>query len=95
MKPKNHSIAIWAIGLAMTYSACTTPQKWSEELKEGYVRVTQKGGATLGYAPSSGVKLIEDDGYVFKDLNRNGKLDKYEDWRLGFEERAIDMASQL
>lgn len=95
MKPKNHSIAIWAIGLAMTYSACTTPQKWSEESKEGYVRVTQKGGATLGYAPSSGVKLIEDDGYVFKDLNRNGKLDKYEDWRLGFEERAIDLASQL
>nr|WP_034775879.1 glycoside hydrolase family 3 N-terminal domain-containing protein [Phocaeicola barnesiae] len=79
----------------MTYSACTTPQKWSEESKEGYVRVTQKGGATLGYAPSSGVKLIEDDGYVFKDLNRNGKLDKYEDWRLGFEERAIDLASQL
>lgn len=95
MKPKNHSIAIWAIGLAMTYSACTTPQKWSEESKEGYVRVTQKGGATLGYAPSSGVKLIEDDGYAFKDLNRNGKLDKYEDWRLGFEERAIDLASQL
>lgn len=95
MKPKNHSIAIWAIGLAMTYSACTTPQKWSEESKEGYVRVTQKGGATLGYAPSSGVKLIEDDGYVFKDFNRNGKLDKYEDWRLGFEERAIDLASQL
>jgi len=27
-------------------------------------------------------KLIEVDGLKFKDLNGNGKLDPYEDWRL-------------
>jgi beta-glucosidase len=32
---------------------------------------------------------------AFKDLNRNGKLDPYEDWRLQFDERARDLASQL
>lgn len=31
----------------------------------------------------------------FKDLNRNGKLDKYEDWRLSVEERAKDLATKM
>jgi len=69
--------------------------KWQEEQKDGYVLVTQKKGATLGYSAESGVKLIEDKGYVFKDLNRNGALDVYEDWRRPAEERAKDLASQL
>jgi len=60
-----------------------------------YNLVIQKGGATLGYSPQSGVQLLEQDGYRFKDLNRDGKLDKYEDWRLTPEERAQDLAAQL
>jgi beta-glucosidase len=32
---------------------------------------------------------------MFKDLNKNGKLDKYEDWRLSFDQRATDLASQM
>lgn len=52
-------------------------------------------GPTLGYSTSSGVKIIEVDGKYFKDLNKNGKLDDYEDWRLSFEERAKDLASKL
>ncbi len=31
----------------------------------------------------------------FKDLNRNGKLDKYEDWRLSNEERSRDLLSKM
>ena len=57
--------------------------------------VTQKGGQSLGYSPNSGVKLIKSGGYFFKDLNRNGKLDAYEDWRKPVDERAKDLASQL
>jgi beta-glucosidase len=57
------------------------------------------GGARLSYSAESGLKLLEvKDGiytYAFKDLNRNGKLDKYEDWRLTAEERAADLASRL
>ena len=60
-----------------------------------YVIVENQNGATLGYSPSSGVKLITKDGLKFKDLNKNGKLDAYEDWRLPVDERAKDLAKQL
>lgn len=40
-------------------------------------------------------KLIDVDGLKFKDLNDNGKLDPYEDWRLSPEERAKDLCSQM
>lgn len=40
-------------------------------------------------------KLIEVDGLKFKDLNGNGKLDPYEDWRLTPEERAKDLVSKM
>lgn len=40
-------------------------------------------------------KLIEVDGLKFKDLNDNGELDPYEDWRLSPEERAEDLVSQM
>ena len=60
-----------------------------------YNLIVQQGGATLGYSPESGIQLLEQNGYRFKDLNRNGVLDKYEDWRLSAEERARDLAAQL
>jgi beta-glucosidase len=41
------------------------------------------------------VKIIETGGAHFKDLNKNGKLDKYEDWRLPVEERVVDLRSQM
>jgi beta-glucosidase len=69
--------------------------KYQVQEKEGYNLVTQKGGPTLGYSPASGVQLLEDKGFAFKDLNQNGQLDVYEDWRKSPEERAKDLASQL
>ena len=41
------------------------------------------------------MKLLTEDGYAFKDLNRNDSLDAYEDWRLTSQERAADLASKL
>ena len=70
-------------------------QKWSETLNGSTSTVQNKTGQTLGYSITSGVKIIEADGLAFKDLNRNGKLDKYEDWRLPAAERAIDLASKM
>lgn len=46
----------------------------------------------LGYRSA---KLIEQDGKQFKDLNRNGKLDGYEDWRLPYDQRAKDLLSKM
>ena len=57
--------------------------------------IANKNGPTLGYSPASGVKIITVNGLNFKDLNKNGKLDKYEDWRLDVEESAKDLASKL
>ena len=39
--------------------------------------------------------LIEADGYQFIDLNSNGTLDVYEDWRLDADTRASDLVSQM
>ena len=39
--------------------------------------------------------LITVDGKQFKDLNANGTLDKYEDWRLAVDERIDDLVSKM
>src|ERR687897_1450778 len=57
--------------------------------------IDQPKGAKLGYSPTSGVKIIKEGDLSFKDLNRNGSLDKYEDWRLSADERAKDLASKM
>lgn len=46
----------------------------------------------LGYRS---VKLIQKNGFTFKDLNKNGKLDKYEDWRLPVDTRIQDLIAQM
>jgi len=70
-------------------------QKWSETKKNNIVLVANKGGQTLGYSTTSGIKILTVDGLAFKDLNKNGKLDKYEDWRLTIDERAKDLAAKM
>ncbi|NDC78701.1 MAG: glycoside hydrolase family 3 protein [Chitinophagia bacterium] len=46
----------------------------------------------LGYRSAA---LIEREGYRFKDLNRNGALDPYEDWRLTPEARSKDLVARM
>ena len=57
--------------------------------------ITNSKGPVLGYSTASGVKIITVNNLSFKDLNKNGKLDKYEDWRLPADIRAKDLASQM
>ena len=47
---------------------------------------------TLGHRS---VKTLTQNGLTFKDLNKNGKLDRYEDWRLPVETRVQDLISQM
>lgn len=91
------------ISMAETNSS-SHPLKYTEkEMNDGktsYILVMNpNNGKSLGYSKNSGVKLIEVvDGqytYAFKDMNRNGKLDKWEDWRLDDTTRAKDLTSQL
>ena len=84
----------FALGLAVLASC--NGVKWTlTETENGYNVIQQKRGQTIAYSPESGVSILTVDGYAFKDLNRNGELDVYEDWRLGAEERAADLAAQL
>ncbi len=41
------------------------------------------------------VNILTINGLQFKDLNKNGKLDKYEDWRLSNEVRSKDLLSKM
>lgn len=84
----------FALGLAALASC--NGVKWTlTETEYGYNVMTQKKGQTIAYSPESGISILTVDGYAFKDLNRNGGLDVYEDWRLSAEERAEDLAAQL
>ena len=76
---------------AQTYAQ----KKWVETPKGSYNLVQNNGGQTLGYSPKSGVKIIQVDGLAFKDLNKNGALDTYEDWRKPVAERAKDLAAKM
>lgn len=46
----------------------------------------------LGYRS---VKILKVNNLDFKDLNKNNKLDKYEDWRLPVEARVKDLLAQM
>ncbi|MFM0157562.1 glycoside hydrolase family 3 protein [Paraburkholderia sediminicola] len=41
------------------------------------------------------LNLISKDGLKFKDMNRSGQLEPYEDWRLSADARARDLVSRL
>lgn len=73
-----------------------------EELKRrilkkeaGFVLIKQTGGPTLGLSEDSSVPVIEQDGLLFKNLSRSGRLEKYEDWRLPVEQRIADLVDRL
>ncbi|MDG1573443.1 glycoside hydrolase family 3 N-terminal domain-containing protein [Robiginitalea sp. M366] len=94
MKPTLYGrFACAALTFALLLSSCGP--KWEETQKDGFNVVTQAGGQTLGYAPGSGVTLLTEDRYAFKDLNRNGSLEPYEDWRLTARQRAEDLAGRM
>ncbi|SNU01568.1 beta-glucosidase [Ruaniaceae bacterium KH17] len=75
----------------------------TQEVTDGtttFVVVTNPGdGPVLSYSKDGGFSLLEEtDGdltYAFKDMNGNGTLDTWEDWRVDAKERAADIASQL
>ena len=94
--------ACLVLSLATLASATIIPSAFAESgsyttevTADGWTKVTNDNGVVLGYTEGTGVTIIEDDGYAFKDLNKNGTLDVYEDWRLDAQARAEDLASQM
>ena len=80
------SVALMLLVLSCGHNEITTEQH------DGYTLAIQTKGPVLGY---SSVSTITEKGLLFKDLNRNGVLDPYEDWRLPAEKRAEDLASRM
>jgi beta-glucosidase len=69
--------------------------KWRRIEKEGFTLIVNEGGATLGVGKGMEEHILYADGFAFKDLNRNGTLEPYEDWRLPIEERIADLTARM
>ena len=95
---KNNSIfaqLTFVGGMICILSGTACGPKWTESAGDGFHMVINEGGQTLGYSPESGVQLLTVNRLAFKDLNKNGTLDPYEDWRLSVEKRAADLAAKM
>ena len=57
--------------------------------------IENNGGKTLSYDANQGIRILEIDGYAFKDINGNGELDVFEDWRCPLSERIKDFVESI
>jgi len=63
-----------------------------------WISISVTSSKTVRYSEglqSGEVKTLTIDGFSFRDLNKNGKLDLYEDSRMTVEERVNDLLSQM
>ncbi len=87
--------AVSSLAMAAEEEAKTYTVEYFEE--DDFYRITNpNGGPTLSYRTAP-ILEVEDGGYTyaFKDLDKDGELDDYEDWRLSYEDRANDIADKL
>lgn len=87
---KHSHIVLIVLVLLTACKNTITEQRYSQ-----FILIQQTQGPDLGYNPLSGVSILYQDDYAFKDLNQNGKLDTYEDWRETPSKRAQDLAQQI
>ena len=101
MNKKRFIAALCAATMSLSLCATTVTATPEDTTYENYAKVktvTNSNGLVLAAVPSeTGVNFIYDvdSGYFFKDLNKNGKIDKYEDWRLDIDTRTADLLSQM
>ena len=69
--------------------------KWKLTHKNNHECIENEGGKTLSYNPNLGIQIIEQDGFAFKDLDNNGTLDPFEDWRLPLTTRIQDFTARF
>ena len=84
-------------GDSATETAAAEAQPDEEKIVTEYVVIPADettGQVELAYVPAN-TAILEVDGLKFKDMNDNGELDGYEDWRLDTEERITDLLAQM
>src|SRR5512138_2360348 len=75
----NHLLSLLALALTASLVSCNSGKE-------------SKPQPVLG---TRSVAIIEKRGLKFRDLNKNGKLDKYEDWRLTPDQRSKDLLAKM
>ena len=80
-------------GLGLSSLAEEAAQTAEDPAKEIYIIPAEGDQIELGYV--EGTTILEVDGLKFKDLNKNGELDVYEDWRADMDARIEDLYSQM
>jgi beta-glucosidase len=88
-------LALIPLFVSGMFFSCESNEVTETTIGEQIVILKQSKGPVLGYSKSSGISILDQGGLKFKDLNKNGSLDPYEDWRLTVDERAKDLASKL
>ncbi|MBQ8161715.1 MAG: hypothetical protein IJ083_13345 [Clostridia bacterium] len=87
---------LMAVVMLMTCAAFPSFAEESviRESASGFYYIEAEGNRPRLSAASSD-KFIQVDGEYFKDMNGNGELDAYEDWRLTSEERVADLLGKM
>lgn len=70
-------------------------KKYTIEVHSDHIIYKNNNGVSIATSRDSDIEILEDDGYAFKDLNGNGVIDPYEDWRLDYETRIDDLISRM
>ena len=90
-------LLISSIGLTAFAQEATAEPRFSsyDEVNEAITVIPATDSqAELGYLKGI-TAILEVDGLQFKDLNGNGKLDVYEDWRQDIDARVKDLYDQM
>ena len=82
----------WLLAVTMLASLCALPAAAEEsaikESASGFYYI-EANGEQAKLSAASQDKFIQVDGLYFKDLNGNGELDVYEDYRAETEDRCV------
>lgn len=94
------AIAGGGLATAGSASAATPPERTVTDGTTTFAVVDNPGGGpTLSYVPGSGVSILTESDpagtLAFKDMNANGELDAWEDWRNSVEVRAAALAQEI
>lgn len=89
------SLALAVIMLLTSVSIPTLAEETViQESASGFYYIEAEGDRPRLSAAST-EKFMQVDGEWFKDMNGNGALDAYEDWRLTSQERAADLLTKM
>lgn len=84
-----------ALPLVLGLGACAAAAAPGSAADSAAARADQGNHGKPPVIEARAKDTLKSKGRTFKDLNANGKLDAYEDWRKSAEDRAEDLVSQM